>query len=71
MALSDVPADISPALAADKAARESFAGLAPSHVREYLRWIDEAKQAATRARRIDGMIKRLKGNKTKRGNGEG
>jgi uncharacterized protein YdeI (YjbR/CyaY-like superfamily) len=71
MPLSDVPADISRALGDDQAAREAFAGLAPSHVREYLRWIDEAKRAATRQRRIGGMIERLKDSKTRRGNGEG
>jgi uncharacterized protein YdeI (YjbR/CyaY-like superfamily) len=71
MALTDVPADVKRALAADRAAGQRFTRLAPSHVREYLEWIAEAKQAVTRQRRIDGMIRRLKGPTTQRGNGEG
>jgi uncharacterized protein YdeI (YjbR/CyaY-like superfamily) len=71
MALPDVPADINQALTADPVAGKAFARLAPSHVHEYLKWIGEARQDATRRRRIDGMIERLKGSKTHRGNGEG
>jgi uncharacterized protein YdeI (YjbR/CyaY-like superfamily) len=71
MALPDVPADINLALVADPVAKNAFARLAPSHRREYLQWVGEAKQAATRRRRIDGMIERLKGSNTQRGNGEG
>jgi uncharacterized protein YdeI (YjbR/CyaY-like superfamily) len=71
MALRDVPLDIDQALAADPAAARAFAHLAPSHAREYLTWIAEAKRAATRQKRIAGMIDRLKGPKTQRGNGEG
>jgi hypothetical protein len=40
-------------------ARKAFDALAPSHQREYLRWIAEAKRAETRARRIDQTIDRL------------
>jgi uncharacterized protein YdeI (YjbR/CyaY-like superfamily) len=71
MTLTDVPSDINQALAAVPAAQQAFARLAPSHRREYLEWVAEAKQDATRRRRIDGMIARLKGLKTQRGNGEG
>jgi uncharacterized protein YdeI (YjbR/CyaY-like superfamily) len=70
MAPRDVPSDIGQALAANPAAARAFALLAPSHVREYLTWIAEAKRDATRQRRIAGMIERLKGSKTQRGNGE-
>jgi len=70
MALTDVPADIHQALAADPAAGQAFARLAPSHAREYLEGVAEAKQEANRRRRSDGMIERLKGLKTQRGNGE-
>jgi uncharacterized protein YdeI (YjbR/CyaY-like superfamily) len=38
---------------------ERFYGLAPSHQTEYLRWINEAKRADTRRRRIEGMLSRL------------
>jgi uncharacterized protein YdeI (YjbR/CyaY-like superfamily) len=71
MALTDVPSDINRALAADPAAQHAFARLAPSHRREYLEWIGEAKQDATRRRRLEGMIERLKGPKTRRDNDEG
>jgi uncharacterized protein YdeI (YjbR/CyaY-like superfamily) len=71
MALTDVPSDVNQALAADPAAQQAFTRLAPSHRREYLEWVAAAKQDATRRRRIDGMIERLKGLKTQRGNGEG
>ena len=71
MALVDVPHDLDQALAADPAAGQAFLRLAPSHVREYLKWIGEAKQDETRQRRIAGMVARLNGPRTQRGNGEG
>jgi uncharacterized protein YdeI (YjbR/CyaY-like superfamily) len=71
MALADVPPDISRALATDRQAADAFARLAPSHVREYRKWIDEAKKDETRQRRIAEMVARLKGPRTQRGNGEG
>jgi uncharacterized protein YdeI (YjbR/CyaY-like superfamily) len=71
MALTDVPADITQALAADAAAQKAFAGLAPSHRREYLIWIEDARKDETRRRRIAGMVERLKVHGTRRDNGEG
>jgi uncharacterized protein YdeI (YjbR/CyaY-like superfamily) len=47
-----VPADLKAALANRPAARTFFAGLAPSHRRDYVEWITEAKSPATRARRL-------------------
>jgi uncharacterized protein YdeI (YjbR/CyaY-like superfamily) len=47
-----VPADLSAALARDKKARAGFDALNPSHKREYLEWITEAKADATRQRRL-------------------
>ena len=46
------PADLAQALSANPAALAVFDGFAPSHRREYLEWIIEAKQPATRERRI-------------------
>jgi len=69
MARTDVPANINLALAADP--RRGFAWLAPSHVRDYLNWMGEAKKGETRRRRAAGMVQRLKGLRTQRGNGEG
>jgi hypothetical protein len=40
------------ALAADRKARAAFAAFPPSHRREYVEWIDEARREDTRARRI-------------------
>ena len=51
--------DTAAALRATPAALAAFEGLPPSHKREYLDWIDEAKRDATRVRRIAGMIERL------------
>lgn len=38
---------------------DKFQRLPPSHVREYVKWIDEAKKPETRARRIEGAIARF------------
>jgi uncharacterized protein YdeI (YjbR/CyaY-like superfamily) len=51
--------DIEEALQSNTAALSVFKGLPPSHKREYLDWIDEAKRDDTRRRRIAGMIERL------------
>lgn len=48
----EVPDDLRAALAENDAARRTFDGLAPSHRREYLEWIVEAKRPATRTRRV-------------------
>jgi hypothetical protein len=49
------------ALAKAPRARQAFDALPPSHRREHLRWIGEAKRAETRARRIDQTIATLLG----------
>ena len=46
------PPDLTRALAGNRAAREFFARLSPSGQREYIEWLTEAKQPATRARRL-------------------
>jgi uncharacterized protein YdeI (YjbR/CyaY-like superfamily) len=51
-----VPDDVAQALGGDAAAQAAFDGFAPSHRRDYLEWIVEAKQPATRARRIAQMV---------------
>ena len=55
----DLPADLARALQA-ASAREAFDRLAPSHRKEHVRAIDEAKQPATRARRIAKTVDSLK-----------
>ncbi|MFN8589023.1 MAG: YdeI/OmpD-associated family protein [Candidatus Eisenbacteria bacterium] len=47
-----VPADLKAALAKHAKARATWDGFAPSHRREYLEWITEAKRPATRAARL-------------------
>ncbi len=53
--------DISQALQAAPEAKAAFERLPPSHRNEYLTWVAEAKKAATRARRISEMVRRLTG----------
>jgi uncharacterized protein YdeI (YjbR/CyaY-like superfamily) len=47
-----VPDDFAAALAKQKKARAAFEAFPPSHRREYVEWIVEAKRDDTRARRI-------------------
>lgn len=54
-----VPADLEAALARNRKARETFEAFAPSHRREYLEWITEAKRAETRAKRLAQTIEWL------------
>jgi uncharacterized protein YdeI (YjbR/CyaY-like superfamily) len=53
-----VPEDLAAALALKKnaKARATFEALSPSHRREYVAWIAEAKRAETRARRVEQTI---------------
>src|SRR5215210_1990616 len=45
------PPELLAALAKNSAARAAYEALPPSHRREYVKWIGEAKQAETRAER--------------------
>ena len=56
----EVPADLAAALDA-AGARAAFDALAPSHRREHVRAIDEAKAPETRQRRIDKAVARVLG----------
>lgn len=57
--LPEVPADFAGALQINAAARAAFEGFAPSHRREYLEWILEAKREQTRERRIAQAVEWL------------
>lgn len=46
------PADLRRALRGNPRARATWEGLAPSHRREYVEWVTEAKRAETRTRRV-------------------
>lgn len=52
----DVPADLAAALAANPAAQKVFSTLPPSHRREYIEWVVEAKRDKTRVRRIEQAV---------------
>lgn len=51
-----VPPELAQALSLQPAAQSNFERFAPSHRREYCEWIGEAKQAATRERRVAQAI---------------
>ena len=53
---ADVPDDLAAALKKTPAAKKSFEKFSPSHRREYIEWITEAKQAATRQKRLTQAI---------------
>lgn len=54
-----VPADLRVALAKSAKARKTFEEFAPSHRREYLEWITEAKREETRKKRIARTVEWL------------
>lgn len=55
----EVPADLAAALDADPRVRAAFDALAPSHRKEHVRSVVEAKQAATRERRIAATVAKI------------
>jgi hypothetical protein len=58
-----LPDDLAAAM--DDDARSAFDGLAPSHRKEWVRWVEEAKKAETRTARIAKTVEGLKaGRKT-------
>jgi uncharacterized protein YdeI (YjbR/CyaY-like superfamily) len=56
---SSTPADLTAALAKSPKAKAAFDALAPSHRREYTKWIEESKRPETRARRIEKTVAAL------------
>lgn len=52
----ETPDDLSAALKKNRKARETFDGFPPSHRREYIEWITEAKTETTRSKRIAQAI---------------
>lgn len=51
-----VPADLQAALKKNRKALAAFEAFSPSHRREYVEWITEAKQEATRKKRVAQAI---------------
>jgi len=54
-----VPPDLAAALNKSATAHKTFSAFSPSHKREYIEWITEAKTAPTRERRIKQTIEWL------------
>ena len=59
-----LPEDLAAAL--DDGARAFFEGLAPSHRKEWVRWVEEAKKPETRATRIEKTAASLREGKKAR-----
>lgn len=55
----EVPADLAAALAKKKGARAAFDAAAPSARKEFVRQVETAKAAETRARRIAAIVEKL------------
>jgi uncharacterized protein YdeI (YjbR/CyaY-like superfamily) len=60
-----MPKAFATALRRSPAARKAFESFSPSHQREYLEWITEAKTDATRARRLSTALEWLTKGKTR------
>ncbi len=60
-----VPAGLAAALGKNKKAQSVFEAFSPSHKREYIEWITEAKTEATREKRIESAIEMMTEGKTR------
>jgi uncharacterized protein YdeI (YjbR/CyaY-like superfamily) len=56
---TEVPEYILEGLRGNAAALRNFEGMAPSHRRQYIAWIDSAKQEATKLRRLGEAVRML------------
>jgi hypothetical protein len=54
-----VPEDLTVALEAEPGAREAFDAASFSHRREWVEWVEEAKRAETRSRRVRGVVEQV------------
>ena len=60
-----VPLDLSKALAKNKTAKSTFEKFSPSHKREYVEWIEEAKTEPTRNKRLATTVEWLSEGKSR------
>lgn len=60
-----VPTDLDEALSADQDARAAFDALSYTHRKEYVQWIEEAKRAHTRDRRVARTLEMVKAGETR------
>lgn len=56
MAKKELASELERALAKNKAAKATWDRFAPSHKKEYINWITEAKKEETRLRRIEKAV---------------
>jgi hypothetical protein len=61
----EVPAALATALQRDAEAKAVFEKLAPSHKKEFVRWVDEAKRAETRQSRVEQTVQMLREGRTR------
>lgn len=61
----ETPAELAAALDENDAARETFERFSPSHRREYIEWIAEARTDSTRQKRIATSVEWLSEGKTR------
>ena len=61
----EVPAVLARALAADPEVQARFDALAPTHRRDFARWIHEAKKDETRERRVTQTLQMLRDGRTR------
>jgi len=61
-----LPDDLAAALAADPIAMDTFESCAPSHKKEWVRWVAEAKRAETRVGRVEKTVLALREGKRTR-----
>jgi hypothetical protein len=61
----EVPSDLAAALAADPAVEAAFAALAPSHRKEFVRWVTEAKREQTRMLRVEQTVEMVRAGRTR------
>ncbi|MET8854414.1 YdeI/OmpD-associated family protein [Amycolatopsis sp. NPDC004625] len=62
--MSELPTELADALAAAPDAAALFEALPPSHRREYVQWVAEAKKPETRDSRAEKTIARLRAAKS-------
>jgi uncharacterized protein YdeI (YjbR/CyaY-like superfamily) len=59
-----IPTDVKEALKKNKKAQAAFESFSPSHQKEYVQWITEAKRDETRQKRLKEMLRMLTEGKT-------
>ena len=61
----ETPSDLQAALTRNAAARKVFEAFAPSHRRDYIEWVVEAKREETRAKRVAQAVEWLQEGKSR------